>query len=81
MSFFEPVPKTPERMTNNASPPNIKEERDRKRKASLTVEDLHIETHTTLLAEKVADAVATKLTPLFDRLEQKIDHLGMQMNK
>lgn len=42
--FFEPTPKTPERKTNNSNPPNIKEERNRKRKATMSPEDLHIST-------------------------------------
>ena len=74
--FFEPSPKTPERKTNNSNPPNIKEERNRKRKASVTAEDFH-ET----VQMDLANAVATQLLPVFDRLEDKIDQLGMQLNK
>jgi hypothetical protein len=80
--FFEPSPKTPERKTNNSNPPNIKEERNRKRKASVTAEEYH-ETnyYNTQFARKVADQVAAKLLPLFDSLDNKIDQLGMQIGK
>ena len=76
--FFEPTPKTPERKPNNSNPPNIKEERNRKRKASVTAEEYH-ETH--LIVQQVTNAVATQLLPMFDRLEDKIDQLGMQIGK